>query len=102
MERRHTGRTIVSYVYAKLDDPNSNEAVHNLVMDHTNSAIFQRNYLSRMIRYDIQGLYGACRALNRYRPNDERNMVESRSQKREESGTMSMVEKTKRKYHRIC
>ena len=27
-------------------------------MDHTNSAIFQRNYLSRMIRYDIQAAYG--------------------------------------------
>ena len=27
-------------------------------MDHTNSAIFQRNYLSRMIRYDIQAVYG--------------------------------------------
>ena len=40
------------------DDPNSNEAVRNLVMDHTNSAIFQRNYLSRMIRYDTQAAYG--------------------------------------------
>lgn len=36
-----------------LDDPKSNEAVRNLVIDHINSAIFQRNYLSRMIRYDI-------------------------------------------------
>ena len=27
-------------------------------MDHTNSAIFQRNYLSRMIRYDTQAAYG--------------------------------------------
>ena len=26
-------------------------------MDHTNSAIFQRNYLSRMIRYDTQASY---------------------------------------------
>lgn len=26
-------------------------------MDHTNSAIFQRNYLSRMIRYDTQAAY---------------------------------------------
>lgn len=26
-------------------------------MDHTNSAIFHRNYLSRMIRYDIQAAY---------------------------------------------
>ena len=28
-----------------------------LAMDHMNSAIFQRNYLSRMIRYDIQAAY---------------------------------------------
>lgn len=27
-------------------------------MDHINSAIFQRNYLSRMIRYDTQAAYG--------------------------------------------
>ena len=26
-------------------------------MDHANSAIFQRNYLSRMIRYDTQAAY---------------------------------------------
>ena len=26
-------------------------------MDHTNSAIFQRNYMSRMIRYDTQAAY---------------------------------------------
>ena len=26
-------------------------------MDHTNSAIFQKNYLSRMVRYDTQAAY---------------------------------------------
>lgn len=26
-------------------------------MDHSNSAIFERNYLSRMIRYDVQAAY---------------------------------------------
>ncbi|KAL9040656.1 MAG: hypothetical protein Q9214_004396 [Letrouitia sp. 1 TL-2023] len=39
------------------DDPNSNEAVRNLVLDHATSMIFQRNYLSRMIRYDTQAAY---------------------------------------------
>lgn len=39
------------------DDPNSNEAVRNLVLDHASSMIFQRNYLSRMIRYDTQAAY---------------------------------------------
>ncbi|KAA6407617.1 MAG: hypothetical protein FRX48_08455 [Lasallia pustulata] len=32
-------------------------AVRNLVMDHTSSAIFQRNYLPRMICYDNQAAY---------------------------------------------
>lgn len=40
-----------------IDDPNSNEAVRNLVLDHASSMIFQRNYLSRMIRYDTQAAY---------------------------------------------
>ncbi|MCJ1250100.1 hypothetical protein MMC30_007326 [Trapelia coarctata] len=48
--RRATGNAI-------NDDPDSNDAVRNLVMDHTNSAIFQKNYLSRMIRYDTQAAY---------------------------------------------
>ncbi|KAL9130762.1 MAG: hypothetical protein Q9175_006943 [Cornicularia normoerica] len=39
------------------DDPNSNEAVRNLVLDHASSIIFQRNYLSRIIRYDTQAAY---------------------------------------------
>lgn len=39
------------------DDPNASEPVRNLAMDHTNSSIFQRNYLSRMIRYDIQAAF---------------------------------------------
>ena len=41
----------------EVDDPNSNEAVRNLVLDHASSIIFQRNYLSRMIRYDTQAAY---------------------------------------------
>ncbi|KAI9889352.1 MAG: hypothetical protein M1814_005520 [Vezdaea aestivalis] len=48
--RRATGNRI-------NDDPHSNDAVRNLVMDHTGSMIFQRNYLSRMIRYDSQAAY---------------------------------------------
>ena len=39
------------------DDPNSNDAVRNLIMDHASSGIFQRNYLSRMIRYHTQAAY---------------------------------------------
>ncbi len=41
----------------EIDDPDSNEAVRNLVLDHASSMIFQRNYLSRMIRYDTQAAY---------------------------------------------
>ena len=41
----------------EIDNPNSNEAVRNLVLDHATSIIFQRNYLSRMIRYDTQAAY---------------------------------------------
>ena len=39
------------------DDPNANDPTRNLAMDHADGAIFQRNYLSRMIRYDIQAAY---------------------------------------------
>ncbi|QKX63180.1 uncharacterized protein TRUGW13939_10349 [Talaromyces rugulosus] len=40
------------------DDPNSNAAVRNLVMDHTmGSGIFERNYLSRRIRYSTQDAF---------------------------------------------
>jgi len=39
------------------DDPNSNEAVRNLVLDPATLMIFQRNYLSRMIHYDTQAAY---------------------------------------------
>ena len=31
--------------------------MRNLVLDHASSMIFQRNYLSRMIRYDTQAVY---------------------------------------------
>ena len=41
----------------EINDPNSNEAVRNLMLDHATSIIFQRNYLSRMIRYDTQATY---------------------------------------------
>ena len=31
--------------------------MRNLALDHSNSAIFERNYLSRQIRYDVQAAY---------------------------------------------
>ena len=40
-----------------IDNPKVNDPIYNLAMNHVNSAIFQRNYLSRMIRYDIQATY---------------------------------------------
>ena len=40
-----------------LDDSTLNSAVRNLVMDHINSAILKRNYLSWMIQYDVQAAY---------------------------------------------
>lgn len=40
-----------------LDDSRSNDAIRNLVMDHSNSQIFERSYLSRQIRYDTQAAY---------------------------------------------
>ena len=48
------------------DDPNSNGAVRNLVLDHATSMIFQRNYLSRMIRYDTQAAYREIDSLASY------------------------------------
>jgi hypothetical protein len=39
------------------DDLDSNETMRNLILDHVTSMIFQRNYLSRMIRYDTQATY---------------------------------------------
>ena len=39
------------------NDPNANNPIRNLAMDHANEAIFQRNYLSRIIQYDIQATY---------------------------------------------
>lgn len=39
------------------DDPNSNAAVRNLALDHTGSMMFERNYLSRMIRYNTQDAF---------------------------------------------
>ncbi|QGA17395.1 hypothetical protein EYB26_005066 [Talaromyces marneffei] len=40
------------------DDPNSNAAVRNLVLDHgTGSKIFERNYISRTIRYFTQDYF---------------------------------------------
>lgn len=42
---------------ASLDDPNSNPAVRNLALDHTGSMIFERNYLSRILRYSTQNAY---------------------------------------------
>ena len=41
-----------------LDDPGSNGPVRNLVLDHAmGSTIFERNYLSRMIRYNTQDAF---------------------------------------------
>lgn len=40
------------------DDPSSSAAVRNLVLDHVGSStIFERNYLSRMIRYSTQDAF---------------------------------------------
>jgi Protein of unknown function (DUF3435) len=39
------------------DDPNSNAAVRNLALDHTGSMMFERNYLSRIIRYNTQDAF---------------------------------------------
>jgi hypothetical protein len=39
------------------DDPNSNAAARNLALDHTGSMMFERNYLSRMIRYNTQDAF---------------------------------------------
>ncbi|KAK5313781.1 hypothetical protein LTR93_010778 [Exophiala xenobiotica] len=40
------------------DDPKSNTAVRNLALDHVESStIFERNYLSRMIRYSTQDAF---------------------------------------------
>ncbi|KAJ9609280.1 hypothetical protein H2204_015587 [Knufia peltigerae] len=40
------------------DDPKSNAAVRNLALDHVGSStIFERNYLSRMIRYSTQDAF---------------------------------------------
>jgi Protein of unknown function (DUF3435) len=38
--------------YRRPDNPNANEPIRNLVLDHGDSQIFYRNYLSRIIRYD--------------------------------------------------
>ena len=38
----------------RLLDDSLNSAIHNLMMDYINNTIFERNYLSRIIRYDVQ------------------------------------------------
>lgn len=45
-------------MFRPLDDPNSNTAVRNLALDHVgSSSIFERNYLSRMLRYSTQDAF---------------------------------------------
>ena len=41
----------------KADDPLSKDANRNMVLDHGNTNVFERNYLSRMIRCDTQAAY---------------------------------------------
>ena len=59
-------------------------------MNYTNSAIFQRNYLSRIIRYDIQAVYGgtaprteliqaANRISRRIDPRRSKELIEAQS-----------------------
>ncbi|KAJ9607050.1 hypothetical protein H2200_008122 [Cladophialophora chaetospira] len=57
-------QTLTSYCLRRAlgnainDDPNSNAAVRNLALDHVGSStIFERNYLSRMLRYSTQDAY---------------------------------------------
>ena len=40
-----------------INDFNLNEIMRNLVLNHVNLMIFQRNYFSRMIHYDSQAIY---------------------------------------------
>ncbi|OQV11319.1 hypothetical protein CLAIMM_15173 [Cladophialophora immunda] len=39
------------------DDPNSSDAVRNLVLDHVGNRMFERNYISRRIRYNTQDVF---------------------------------------------
>jgi Protein of unknown function (DUF3435) len=56
-----TGRSehsmLISRASTSSDDPNSNPAVRNLALDHTGSMMFERNYLSRILRYSTQNAY---------------------------------------------
>jgi len=40
-----------------LDNSRFNDTIRNLVIDYSNSEIFERNYLLRQIRYNIQAAY---------------------------------------------
>ena len=40
-----------------LDDSRFNDVIRNLVIDYINSEIFERSYLLRQIRYNIQAVY---------------------------------------------
>ncbi|KAL9049125.1 MAG: hypothetical protein Q9162_007380 [Coniocarpon cinnabarinum] len=46
------------------DDPNVSAAVRNLTLDHADSKIFERNYLSRHIRCDTQAVFWGRNAQN--------------------------------------
>lgn len=41
----------------EIDDLNFNETMHNLMLNHASSMIFQQNYLFRMIQYNMQAAY---------------------------------------------
>lgn len=57
-------RAACNVINDNIDDFNSNEALRNLVLDHANSVMFHKNYLSHMIRYDTQATYRGALASN--------------------------------------
>ena len=51
-------RRVDSDPTTNVDDPKANSAVRNLALDHVGSStIFERNYLSRMLRYSTQDAF---------------------------------------------
>jgi uncharacterized protein DUF3435 len=82
---------LISHTLASVDDPNSNSAVRNLALDHTGSMMFERNYLSRILRYSTQDAYwqrppdnDSCKAASRIGrlrdPRRPRKLTEEQSQ----------------------
>ncbi|KAK4934372.1 hypothetical protein LTR10_024348 [Elasticomyces elasticus] len=87
------------------DDPNSNSAVRNLALDHVGSStIFERNYLSRMLRYstqdafwnresDAQAAKSASRIGRLRDPNRPRKLTEKQSrQVRQHPSVLQLLE----------